>query len=164
MGPLPFIYGKFIKRSSRSKYSARLLRFKEGIFPPGLESHGKRMRFVQRWRDFRVVEWASGELVAKDAPDDGRRLYYGPLQVVAAEEVTNLLLELMKDPLTRKMSRDSLFNYVKVRYIGIRRRDVMEFLRNYELHHASNPIVPCPWREPRNRHICTAVAGAAVAV
>jgi transposase InsO family protein len=75
-------------------------------------------------------------------------LFLGHRQVVAREQVDEVLADLYRDPLSKAGGRDKLYARVKDKYVGITRRAVMAFLRNQE-----------DWQLHRPPHLPGAKAG-----
>ena len=71
--------------------------------------------------------------------DNRGRLQYDNKQVIAQEDVPQVLTSLLNDP-EQRPSRDGLYQYIKTKYIGISRRAVMDFLRNSEAYQLTAPL------------------------
>jgi transposase InsO family protein len=75
------------------------------------------------------------------------KLYIDEKEVIPYEQRNEVLARMYADP---KLTggRDRLFEHVKEKYVGISRRDIMQYLRNNETHQTHAPL---PRRETTRR-------------
>jgi hypothetical protein len=75
------------------------------------------------------------------------KLYIGEKEVIPYEQRNEVLARMYADP---KLTggRDRLFEHVKEKYVGISRRDIMQYFRNNETHQTHAPL---PRRETTRR-------------
>lgn len=97
----------------------------------------------QRWTKAKIketIEKIKNKQLNEDWTFSGDKLYYYEQQVIAREDVHNLLLNLYNDPKFIG-GRDSIYGKIKNEYWGISQQDIQTFLNNQEVVQLRKPII-----------------------
>ena len=102
---------------------------------PSIKKRDK-IRFLKKWNEFRKIQ---------------NKYFVNNKQIVFKEEINDFLIDFYNDPKTGYQGRDKLFSKIQNDYIGISRRDVLNFLNNLE----TNQVHKTPSIKPASRPIIT---------
>jgi len=87
--------------------------------------------------------------------EQNEKFYYDSKELVFYEDVLVLLRQLYYDPQIGFRGRDSFYDYIKERYIGISRRTVMEYLKHVKV----NQVYQAPQSRPVYKSIAARISG-----